>query len=71
MSNKDKFKSLVQEANNYAGSERGNKAKIKYEIEKMEQERKRNFYLFLISIALFSIAVTNLVFAILKYINCP
>tara|TARA_R110002111_G_scaffold85992_5_gene134741 strand:+ start:616 stop:819 length:204 start_codon:yes stop_codon:yes gene_type:complete len=61
------YKQLAKEINEYAGSSRGEEAKVKYELLKLEAERKRNNYLFFISISFFIIAITDLVLKILDH----
>lgn len=66
---REKIEELVKEINDNAGTSRGDSAKIKYEIVKLETERRRNQYLFVISICLFLISLSNLVLAIMKFME--
>lgn len=62
-----KIKELVKEIVDYAGTARGNIAKSKYDILKLEEERKRNLYSFINMFLLAIIALVNVVVAILNY----
>ena len=65
MNNKE-FEDLKKEILENIGSSRSEEAQTKYEVLKLEEERKRNQYLFWISIMLAVIAVANLIIALIK-----
>jgi hypothetical protein len=69
MNKSTEIKILVEEINKYSGTQRGNEAKMKYDILKLEEERKRNRYAFVNTLLLSFIAIVNLVFVYLKYIE--
>lgn len=58
---------LVEEALTYAGTSAGREALEKYEIIKLETERKRNKYLFAITIILAAVAVMNFILEVIKF----
>lgn len=66
MQNKS-IKDLVDETTKYAGTQRGNEAKLQYDMLKLEEERRRNKYAFINMILLSIIALANLIFVYLKY----
>ncbi len=69
MSTSNEIKTLVDEINKYSGTQRGTEAKMRYDIIKLEEERKRNKYSFINTLILSFIAVVNLVLAYFKYIE--
>jgi len=69
MSKKINPRELYNEILQYAGQKRGDEAKAKYEIYKLEQERKRNSLLLFNTILLTIITIVNVVIAFLKYMQ--
>ena len=60
------FEQLKDEILKYSGTSRGQKAMLEYEALKLEEERKRNKWLYYMSFSLAIIAVVNLVVAIIN-----
>ena len=57
------IKELLEDIVKYQGAERGTTAKIEYDYIKLEIERKRNSYQFIITILLTIITIINLGFS--------
>jgi len=68
--NKQQLKTLIQDVARLSGTEEGNRLKVEYDVYKQEADRKRSILLFYNAIILSIIAITNLVFVIIKALKC-
>lgn len=66
----NEYKDFLDEWKNSIGTKRAEELRQKYEILKLEQERKRNTYLFFISVLLALITLLNFSIALVDFFNC-
>ncbi len=69
MSNKRSTKELLEEIYDYPNEDRGKEARIIYEVKKIETERRRNIYIFIITILLSVITILDITLKGLEFIS--